>query len=213
MTRISGIATLTDALSRRLARDERREADAAPVHAADADLARACVAGEETAQALFSQRYTRLVYALCRRRGLGREAAEDVTQDVLADAIRGLPRFRGASRLSSWIFSIAIRRLCDRHRSPAERTIAAGRPGDDSFPGGEPADTGWEARLAERDRARVVRDTVESLAEPARTILLGFYLAELSVAEIAAELELPVGTVKSHLHRGRAAVRSRLGVP
>ena len=72
----------------------------------DLELARRCVAGEPAGQRLFVERYSRLVFSVCRRRGLRADAAEDVTQEVLVEAFRALPRYRGEARLSTWLFTL-----------------------------------------------------------------------------------------------------------
>jgi RNA polymerase sigma-70 factor (ECF subfamily) len=180
-----------------------------PVRAEDdADLARRCVAGEPAAQRLFVERYSRLVFSVCRRRGLSPDAAEDVTQDVLADAFRALGRYRGEARLSTWLFTLASRRVAGFLREAARAPLSAGHPGDPGFP--SPGVLDGAGGMETRDRALRARDAVGRLGEPARTILTAYYLAELSVAEIAAELGLPENTVKSHLRRGRLAVRRTL---
>ena len=71
-------------------------------------------------------------------------------------------------------------------------------------------DESFETRLASGQRAAQARRVIESLEDPTRTVLLAYPVAELTVREIAAAMELPVGTVKSCLHRGRKAVRRRL---
>ncbi len=183
--------------------------DRAQATADDLELAKRCVAGEERAQRAFVARYAPLVFSVCRRRGVPADAAEDLTQDALADAFRSLPGYRGEARLSSWLFTFACRRVASYYRGAERRELASSELASDAA-AVEPADADWETRVADADRAARVRRAVEALGEPARTILLAYYLAELSVREIAAELDLPAGTVKSHLHRGRLAVRRRL---
>jgi RNA polymerase sigma-70 factor, ECF subfamily len=175
------------------------------------ELVRRCLAGDRPAQNRFVARYARLVFSVCRRRGLSYDAAEDVAQEVLLEAFQALPRFRGAARLSTWLFTLASRHVAHYLRSPARRQLALGHPGDAGFPEpAAPVANGLETRTVECDRQAHVRSAVELLAEPARSVLLAYYVAEMSVAEIARDLGLAQGTVKSHLHRGRRAVRERL---
>ncbi|HXY41297.1 MAG TPA: RNA polymerase sigma factor [Vicinamibacteria bacterium] len=184
---------------------------ASPAAAEDVDLARRCVSGDAAAQRSFVERYSRLVFSVCRRRGLDAAAAEDVTQDVLSEAFRALPGYRGEARLSSWLFTLTSRRVASFHRTAARAPVALGHASDPGFPQAEAED--GPARMEARDRAARARQAVSRLPEPARTVLTAYYVAEMSVAEIAAELELPENTVKSHLHRGRLAVRRMLETP
>lgn len=171
----------------------------------DLELSRCCVAGDPRAQRSFVDRFSPLVYSLCTRSGLPTQEAEDVCQDVLLDAFRSLPRFRGESRLSTWVYVLARRRLADYFRSPQRRDVPHGVPGDGTFPDA-PAGALQDSRV-EGNR---LTEALERLGEPMRAILLAYYLGEMSVAEIARVFRLPSGTVKTHLHRGRLALRKDL---
>lgn len=155
-------------------------------------------------------RHTSLVFALCRRSGLPTEEAEDVCQEVFWHVFEALDGYRGAGRLSTWLYTVARRRIVDHLRSPARRHHPAGTPGDETFPPAavDGASPETEA-VAEQARARV-RAAVDGMDEPARSVLVAYYLGEVPVAEIARTLRLPEGTVKTHLHRGRRALRGQL---
>ena len=75
-----------------------------------------------------------LVYSICGRSGIAGPDREDVAQQIMLDAFRALPRYRGTSRLSTWIYSLALRRVADHFRSPQRRDVPSGSPGDDTFP-------------------------------------------------------------------------------
>jgi RNA polymerase sigma-70 factor (ECF subfamily) len=136
-----------------------------------------------------------------------------VAQQVLLDAFRALPRYRGMSRLSTWIYSLALRRVADHFRSPKRREVPSGWPGDDSFPA--PKSTAGvlapDEQAVRRDEDRRVNRALARAAEPERAVLLAYYLGEMSVSEISRTLEIPEGTVKTRLHRGRQMLRKELG--
>ena len=170
-----------------------------------------CLAGNTAAQHELVRRYAGLVWSLCIRAGLGHAEAEDVSQEILCSVFQALPRFRGDSRLSTWLCTLAFRRILDHRRSPARRDVPAGATTDAGFPQPEnPAETSPEDHASQAQRRRRVRVALDGLAEPARSVLVAYYLGELSVLEIAHTLAMPVGTVKTHLDRGRRALRGPL---
>ena len=181
----------------------------------DLELARRCGNGDAAAQRAFVDRFAVLVRSLCARSGIVGPDREDVAQQVLLDAFRALPRYRGTSRLSTWIYSLALRRVADHFRSPQRRDVPSGWPGDDSFPPPESAPDvlAPDEQAVRRDEDRRVSRALARVAEPERAVLLGYYLGEMSVSEISRTLEIPEGTVKTRLHRGRQMLRKELGTP
>jgi len=181
-------------------------------HEDDRALVQACLAGEDQAQRDLVHRFTPLVFSACHRSGLPDQDAEDVCQQVLLDVLRALPGYRGRARLSTWIFTVASRRIADYFRSPERRHIPSGGPGDATFPddpgGARPGPE--EATMQRTEEGRLI-DALRRLGHPAGLILVSYYLGEMPVREIARALKLPEGTVKTHLHRGRQALRDELG--
>ncbi len=174
-------------------------------------LVRLCLAGDGAAQRELVRRYAPLVWSACCRAGLPAAEAEDVSQDVFSSAFLALPRFRGECRLSTWFYTLALRRLADHLRAPSRRDVPAGIPSSREFP--EPRQApppSPETQAVETQRRERVRAALDDLAEPVRSILLAYYLGEMPVAEIARALSIPEGTVKTHLHRGRKTLRGQL---
>jgi RNA polymerase sigma-70 factor (ECF subfamily) len=183
-----------------------------PEDAGELVLVGGCLAGNAAAQQELVRRYAGLVWSLCMRAGIGDGEAEDVSQEIFWGAFRALPRFRGDSRLSTWLCTLAFRRIVDHRRSPARREFAAGAATDAGFPQPARADeTSPEGDASRAQRRRRVHAALDGLAEPARAVLVAYYLGELPVMEIARALRMPIGTVKTHLHRGRRELRGRLG--
>ncbi len=137
------------------------------------------------------------------RRMVGQDdEAKDVLQDVWVKAVRGIARLRDGAHLRAWLFGIARRTLMDRLRrryaTPATNDVElANLPAEDDAPD-------REMDLAALDDALAALPLVE------RETLTLFYLRELSLAEVAEALNVPAGTVKSRLFRGRRLLRDRL---
>ncbi len=178
--------------------------------AADESLARRCEAGDEAAWRELVDRHGRLVYSLCLAAGLRTPEAEDVYQEVMLSALRGL-RSYGGCHLSTWFYRIARRRIADHFRAPTRRDVALGLPGDITFPE-MPSSNGHDPEadaIRAREHSRV-RNEINGLCEPSRSVFLAYYVGEVPVRDIALLMGMPENTVKSHLRRGRAALRARL---
>ncbi len=175
----------------------------------DDELVARFVAGERAAFGEIVRRYRDPVFATCAR-WLGDQAvAEEVAQDVFVAAFRALPKFRGESSLSTWIFRVAVnhcknRRLY-RHRRAHGRHEPLEGPLDDDAPVREfPAPGPGTDAGAHRQQARaLVSDALAQLDEDQRAIVLLRDLDDLDYDQISAILGIPRGTVKSRLHRAR----------
>lgn len=179
--------------------------------AGERELVRRCLAGDERAQRELVRRSAPLVWSLCRRAGVPPAEAEDVSQEVFWSAFAALPRYRGECRLSTWLSTLALRRIVDYRRSPARRQVPSGTPASPGFPApAEPPRSSPETEALAEERQDRVRSALDRLAEPARTVVVAYYLGEVPVAEIARLLAMPEGTVKTHLHRSRQALRDVL---
>ena len=193
-----------------MASRETRTDDESGRRAADRELARRALRGDAEAQRELVRRMTPLIWSLCRRFGLAPTEAEDVSQEVFISALDALPRFRGECRLSTWFSTLTLRRASDYYRATARRDIPSGGPSDAHFPVPIESAPSPEANATAAQRADRVRCALERLAEPARSVLVAYYLGELPVLEIARMLDMPDGTVKTHLHRGRQTLRRQL---
>lgn len=148
-----------------------------------------------------------MVYSLCIHAGLAPMDAEDVCQEAMLSALRSLQTYEGC-RLSTWLYRVTRRRLADHFRSPQRRLVPVGLPDEPSFERRAPA---TEARqdedLARSLEGERLRAALSELGDPTRSVVLAYYLAQMTVREVAQEMEMPENTVKSHLHRGRQALR------
>ena len=142
--------------------------------------------------------------------GPGRETeAEDVAQEAFVRAYRSLPDFRGESRLSTWLYRVTFHLAVDHRRAMGRRPRTVGEEAVAALPAeGAESDPYRTSRGGERRRA--VRAALERLPENLRAVFHLHYWLGHTVREIGELLDLPPGTVKSHLHRGRQRLAEEL---
>jgi RNA polymerase sigma-70 factor (ECF subfamily) len=149
---------------------------------------------------LLRSQYDR-VFAVCRRLTGNDADAADATQESLIAIVRGLPRFDGRSRLSTWVYRIAVNASLDELRRRGRRP-ELGLDASLDF-ATDNASAGSSEGVADRldIDAALLRLPVEYRAAVVLRDLCG-----LDYAEIAEALDLPAGTVRSRISRGRAAL-------
>ena len=164
--------------------------------------------GSEEAFARLVERFQRPVYSLLYRMVRQPEVAEDVAQEAFVKAWRAIGRFDESRKFSSWLFKIAHNSALDHLRRQGLDTLSLDAPmGDDESAPALPEDPRAEnplARLEARDSGRALEQAIARIRPQYREILLLRFQQELSYEEIAELLEIPLGTVKIHIFRGRA---------
>jgi RNA polymerase sigma-70 factor, ECF subfamily len=169
-------------------------------------LVAAAIAGRADAFGTLVERYERAVYHLCLRTMRDPEEAKDCTQEAFFKAFRSLATFKIGARFSTWIFSIAYHACCDRLGS--RKRYSDGEIPDAADPAPGPA------QLAERnDEASALRTAIDGLPEKYRTVITLYHLQGRRYEEIAAVLDVPMGTVKTHLFRAKELLRKALTTP
>ena len=189
--------------------------------ASDADLVRAALGGAREPFAELVRRHQRTATALAARLLGSDDLARDAVQEAVVAAMTGLDRLRSADRFGPWFCGIALnvsrrwlRQLraerpdADPDRAAAAAGAGAGAGADRSAAASNGAGPDELAELA--DVASRVRAAIAGLAEGQRDAVFLFYLQGLSHREVAAELGVSVGAVKSRLHQARAALAPRL---
>ncbi len=134
--------------------------------------------------------------------------AEEICQDAFLKAFASLDSFSTEFRFSTWLFTIGYR-VCLNHLRRKKHGARDAEFDVESAESDNDNDGVWESEEAERLRTTVWQ-AVERLSPPQRAALLLFYRQNLSCHEIARVLEVPVATVKSHLHRARWRLRELL---
>jgi len=174
------------------------------VEASERDLALAAAGGDRRALEQLLDGHADRVHAVCRRIVVHPEDALDATQEALIAIARGISRFDGRSAFSTWAYRVATNAALDELRRRTRRPLPAIEwTPDPPVPGGE---DGVDARLD-------VDAALARIPEEFRVAVVLRDLADLDYAEIAAALDVPLGTVKSRVARGRAALRAELGDP
>jgi RNA polymerase sigma-70 factor (ECF subfamily) len=171
----------------------------------DEALLAAHLRGDPGAFGQLVARHERRIYGLCLRILGNREDAEDATQEAFVAALRKASSFRRAAAFSTWLYRIAVNAATDQARRRGRARLAAIDPDDAGLavaPGGD---------LGELVAAAVtVQTALAQVAEEFRVAVVLCDLYRLPYADAAQILEVPVGTVKSRVFRGRAALAERL---
>lgn len=141
-----------------------------------------------------------LAFRFCRERS----RAEELAQEAFLKAFRGLDRWRRDGAFSTWLFAVAT----NVYRSELRRIPAALATLDDAAEAADPRPP--DGGLEEEDRDRAVRRAVSTLPWKYREAIVLYYFHGMDVAAAARSLELPQGTVKARLFRGRELLRGRL---
>ncbi|MDZ4168867.1 MAG: RNA polymerase sigma factor [Coriobacteriia bacterium] len=170
-------------------------------HAEDAPLVAAARSGDLDAFETLVKRHTRAVYAHALRFFGDPTSADDVTQEVFIKVYRSLATFDERSRFSTWLYRVTRNACLDEVRAGRRRPV----PVD---PFDAPAvDGGFEDKVV---LSAAVEHAMRSLAPEDRDALSAVALFELSYAEAAESLGVPVGTVKSRVFRARKSLAATL---
>jgi RNA polymerase sigma-70 factor (ECF subfamily) len=168
----------------------------------DAQLIAKTLDGSEKAFRVLVERHHALAYSVVRGVLGDRDDVDDVVQEVMIKMYRGLPSFRGDSRLETWLYRVARNEAVNAVR----RVRPATQPVEDVVLE-SPAATRPDA-MHDRDRRRSdLEDCLAELDDNYRTVLELRYLGEKSYAEISEAMSLPMGTVKSYIYRAKAELK------
>jgi RNA polymerase sigma-70 factor (ECF subfamily) len=168
-------------------------------------LVERCRQGDETAFRELVDQYKGLVFAVIARSITNRARAEELAQDVFLKVHKGLPYFRGDSKLSTWIFRIVVNALSQERPELASVSLDEDT---DEHPRQEPAaDDRAFSDLVMKDR---LHKAIERLPVPYQVLINGHYLKGMRYEDLAEALDMPMGTVKTHLHRAKRRLRHLL---
>ena len=181
-------------------------------------LLRRCRAGDTRAFQVLVEGYQDRAYGLALRLLRSEPDAEEVAQDAFVRAWKALADFRGDSSFRTWLYRIVWRQSVDRAailrtRRGREESLEA-RGGADDRSGGKRGEERVPATAIlsaeERADASEWERLTEGLTEPQRAVVTLFYHEDMALKDVARALEMPEGTVKTHLSRARAVLREKL---
>jgi RNA polymerase sigma-70 factor (ECF subfamily) len=168
----------------------------------DEDLARRAAHGERAALETLLTRHLDQIHAICRRVLGHPEDALDATQEALIAITRGIDRFDGRSRFTTWMYRVATNAALDEARRKRRRPVAS-----EHIPELATVSDATAAVDARLD----VDAALAGLPADYRAAVALRDLVGLDYAEIAAVLDIPIGTVRSRIARGRATLADRIG--
>ena len=171
----------------------------------DAALVERAQRGDRDAlESLLRGQYDRL-HALCWRMTGNEADAADATQEALIAITRGLPRFDARARFGTWCYRVAVNACLDELRRRRRRPEPIG---DERLAATMPASAAGSDAVADR---MVIDEALRTITPEFRAAVVLRDLCGLEYTEIAEVLEVPIGTVRSRLARGRGALADRLG--
>jgi RNA polymerase sigma-70 factor (ECF subfamily) len=185
----------------------------------DQEVVLAARRGSDAAYRELVRRYERPLFSLIYRMVRDRELAEDLTQETFIKALNALASYRPEFKFSSWIFKIANNAAIDQLRRREVNTLSL-----DGSPTAETPDAVEATALQVSSKGETPLDELEArevgsaieiaigkLRPEYRSCIMLRHVEGLAYEEIAASLDLPLGTVKTYIHRARNELRQYLG--
>jgi RNA polymerase sigma-70 factor (ECF subfamily) len=173
------------------------------------ELVERCRSGDDEAFRELVDRHKRLVFALLARSVSNPARAEELAQEVFLRVYRGLPYFRGEARLSTWIYRIACNLVYEERRG--ERRPEISLDAVDPQTNAPRIDPGaLDPAFAEVELRDRLHKAIDQLPLRYQLLVNGHYLDGMRYEDLADSLQLPMGTVKTHLHRAKRLLRRLL---
>lgn len=180
-----------------------------PILAQDLELVERAKGGDSAAFESIVRKYQDRLYNVLLRFVGSPATAQDLAQDTFLKAYQRLADFRGDSQVYTWLYAIARNLAISHVRSPSSRSGGPSLDQEGMEPeapgGGDPV-----SRAMSRDRERLVQEALLALDEEARWVVVMRDIEGRDYDEIAGMAGVPVGTVKSRLHRARMQLRHLL---
>lgn len=170
----------------------------------DAELVARCLDSSDLAFAALVDRYKNLVFGVISQVVSDRSQVDDLAQEVFLKVHRGLRSFRGESKLSTWIYRI-VRNVC-AEASSRERAVASlDERNEDGQPRYEPST--YDRAFGDLELRDRLEKAIAGLSVDQRFLISAYYFGGQQYQELADVLEMPMGTVKTQLHRAKQRLR------
>jgi RNA polymerase sigma factor (sigma-70 family) len=175
----------------------------------DKEIINNVLAGDHQAYALLVDRYKSFVFTLSLRYTKNREDAEEVSQDIFIKVYKALADFRGASKFSTWLYTIINTTCITFLRKKKLETHSLDN--EKIFEIADSQDSGLRANLIEqKSRITMVNKAINLLGTDDAAIITLFYKGEQTLEEIALALGIDPNTAKVRLHRARARLKEKM---
>lgn len=175
----------------------------------DIELIQLVLAGNQSVYAQLVDRYQNFVFTIVLRYVKSREDAEEVAQDIFVKAFRSLADFKGASKFSTWLYTITTtsclsflrKKKMEVHSLDNDKVFAAA----DNLDGGMSAN-----QIEQKSKVNMVNEAIKLLSPDDAQVITLFYKGEQTLDEIAAIMGKEPNTVKVQLHRARTRLKEKM---
>jgi len=175
----------------------------------DNEIISKVLAGDYQAYGLLVNRYQDYVFTLSLRMVKNREDAEEVAQDVFIKAYKYLADFRGASKFTTWLYTI-VNNTCISFLRKKKIDIWS-LDNEQVFEKADHADPGMRAdQVEQKSRSAMVTKAIAMLGPDDAQVITLFYKGEQTLEEIAQVLGIETNTVKVRLHRARIRLKEKM---
>ena len=175
----------------------------------DNELISKVLSGDQQAYGSLVNRYQNYVFTLALRFTKNREDAEEVSQDIFIKAYRALADFRGASKFSTWLYTI-VNTTCITFLRKKRLEIHS-LDNEKVFEVADSMDSGMRANLVEqKSRVSMVTNAIKMLNTDDAEVITLFYKGEQTLEEIAQILGIEANTAKVRLHRARTRLKEKM---
>ena len=175
----------------------------------DMEIIQQVLQGQQSSFAVLVERYQNFVFTIVLRYVKSREDAEEVSQDVFVKAYRSLADFKGASKFSTWLYTVATTTCLTYLRK--NRLEVQSLDNEKVFAVADNIDSGASANQIEgKNRAVMVNEAIKLLSPDDAQVITLFYKGEQTLDEISQIMGKEVNAVKVQLHRARARLKEKM---